>query len=271
MRLGALPHAFTRYWIDRFPRLISHSYHAFETCSNEHAFIGYYPVGYKFSKPDYFYEITEDFKPFDGTKARDSPKRYKEVRYRSMDYPNFVMDRKPGSNANMDFNYNNGRNSKNKGAYNFHRISTNLSTNLKNIMNEITRGGDNAPQASDEPTGSSSDNQETQSDQSTQENQLIGENQRKIEAKEEPIVWKIKTDENIKPENNNVPQNPPVKYKGKSKKARKNSGTENNVVNREKEVDEDGFVKVRHRGGTKKQRESQNDNVHWVVPGRETK
>lgn len=262
MKLGALPHAFTRYWIDRFPRLISHSYHAFESCTNEHAFIGYYPVGYKFSKPDYFYEITEDFKPFEGSKARDSPKRYKEIRYRPMDYPNFIMDRRPGSNANTDLNYyNNGRNSKNKGAYNFHRISTNLSANLKNIMNEITRSSDNARQASsDEPTGnssSSSDNQETQSDQSNQENQPIQESQ-----------WKIESDENIKSENNNMPQNGTFKHKGKSKKAKKDAATENNFV---KEVDEDGFVKVRHRGGTKKQRESQNDNVHWVVPGRESK
>lgn len=262
MKLGALPHAFTRYWIDRFPRLISHSYHAFGSCSNEHAFVGYYPVGYKFSKPDYFYEITEDFKPFDGPKARDSPKRYKENRYRPMDYPNFVMDRKPGSNA-----------AKNKGAYNFHRISTNLSANLKNIMNEITKNSVNAPQAFDEPTGTSSDNQETQSVQWNQEKQSIRDNQgEKYEAKEEPMVWKITPDENIKLENSNVPQNPPFnKTRGKSKKARKDSASENIVVNRKKDVDEDGFVKVRHRGTTKKQRESQNDNVPWVVPGRESK
>lgn len=225
-----------------------------------------------FSKPDYFYEITEDFKPFEGSKARDSPKRYKEIRYRPMDYPNFVMDRKLGSKANTDFNYNNGRNSKNKGAYNFHRISTNLSTNLKNIMNEITRISDNTPQASDEPTGSSLDNQETQSDQSNQENQPMRENHGKIERKDvHTIHRKIIPDENDKSENSNVPQNPPVKYTGKSKKAKKDLAAENDLVTREKEVDDDGFVKVKHRGGTKRKRESQNDNVHWVVPRRESK
>lgn len=143
-RLGALPTAFTKYWIDRFPRLVSHSYHALSSCSEEHVFTAYYPSNeYKYSKPNYFYEETEDFKPFDNTmKARDSPKRM-NFRYTPMDYPNFVMDRKPRAQNN---NINNNGDASNKfpylrstkkGSYNFHRSTNNLNngSNGNNINN----------------------------------------------------------------------------------------------------------------------------------------
>ncbi|KRK02892.1 serine/threonine-protein kinase/endoribonuclease IRE1 [Drosophila yakuba] len=52
--LGCIPHEFTNYWVDRFPQLISHAYHAFSICSNEAIFKPYYSAGYLFSRPWYF-------------------------------------------------------------------------------------------------------------------------------------------------------------------------------------------------------------------------
>ncbi|XP_034663834.1 serine/threonine-protein kinase/endoribonuclease IRE1 [Drosophila subobscura] len=52
--LGCIPHEFTNYWVDRFPQLISHAYHAFSICSNEPIFKPYYSAGYHFSRPWYF-------------------------------------------------------------------------------------------------------------------------------------------------------------------------------------------------------------------------
>lgn len=52
--LGCIPHEFTNYWVDRFPQLISHAYHAFSICSNEPIFKPYYSAGYLFTRPWYF-------------------------------------------------------------------------------------------------------------------------------------------------------------------------------------------------------------------------
>lgn len=52
--LGCIPYEFTNYWVDRFPQLISHAYHAFSICSNEPIFKPYYSSGYHFSRPWYF-------------------------------------------------------------------------------------------------------------------------------------------------------------------------------------------------------------------------
>ncbi|XP_030373454.1 serine/threonine-protein kinase/endoribonuclease IRE1 isoform X1 [Scaptodrosophila lebanonensis] len=52
--LGCIPHEFTNYWVDKFPQLISHTYHAFSICSNEPIFRPYYNAGYHFSRPWYF-------------------------------------------------------------------------------------------------------------------------------------------------------------------------------------------------------------------------
>ncbi|ALC47341.1 Ire1 [Drosophila busckii] len=52
--LGSIPHEFTNYWVERFPQLISHAYHAFSICSNEPVFKPYYSAGYHFSRPWYF-------------------------------------------------------------------------------------------------------------------------------------------------------------------------------------------------------------------------
>ncbi|XP_040172580.1 serine/threonine-protein kinase/endoribonuclease IRE1 [Anopheles arabiensis] len=74
--LGTIPHQFTQYWISRFPRLLSHSYHALADCSREPIFRPYYNEdeetenasgavpslsnGYKFTKPSYFKEENND-------------------------------------------------------------------------------------------------------------------------------------------------------------------------------------------------------------------
>lgn len=58
--LGTLPAGFTNYWIDKFPHLLSHSYHVFERCKPEPSFKSYYSKNYSFTKPDYFDSDTSD-------------------------------------------------------------------------------------------------------------------------------------------------------------------------------------------------------------------
>lgn len=128
--LGTIPTEFTDYWISRFPRLLSHSYHALEACSKENSFLPYYSKTYIFAKPDYFYEQTEDFVPTEMPKiVRDSPKKYNN-RYNNK----YNYERRPspqdieniGPNANFrNFGrpppgFDNFAKPK-KGAYNFHR------------------------------------------------------------------------------------------------------------------------------------------------------
>lgn len=52
--LGCIPNEFTNYWINKFPQLISHTYHAFSICSNEPIFKLYYNNDYHFTRPEYF-------------------------------------------------------------------------------------------------------------------------------------------------------------------------------------------------------------------------
>lgn len=52
--MGNIPQNFTHYWIGKFPRLLSHSYHALERCSHEPSFQHYYAHDVVFSKPEYF-------------------------------------------------------------------------------------------------------------------------------------------------------------------------------------------------------------------------
>lgn len=284
--LGALPKAFTKYWIDRFPRLISHSYHSLETCSLEHTFTGYYPKGYRFSKPNYFFEITEDFKPFDASinKARDSPKRFnqgfnKDFRKPMYDYPNFVMDRKPRmkpmQNGMPLINDGNGNLSNfprpnKKGSYNFQRISG----TLKSIMNEITRNSDNPSRSSEDSDANESkinaeNNTVIETEQNVVAPKTVLENEENCDIKNENVDQSIKIDENEKVEIDTVTPIVPIKSKGKGKKQKHDSG--DRASNRDPDVDDDGFVKVRHRGNSKKQREIQNENVQWIVPGRDRK
>lgn len=115
---------------------MSHSYHALQSCAKEHVFNVYFATEYIFSKPNYFYEITEDFRPFldNSNKQRDSPKRYnnsnnKEYRYKGVDYPNFSSDRM--------------RQSK-KGTYNFHRNYQPIQRIVTGNDTEITRSSDDS-------------------------------------------------------------------------------------------------------------------------------
>ncbi|XP_019557207.3 serine/threonine-protein kinase/endoribonuclease IRE1 [Aedes albopictus] len=82
--LGTIPHQFTQYWINRFPHLLSHAYHALADCSHEPIFHAYYndEVKYRFSKPAYFdeegndnYELIRYYEGAQKVKASQSPKR----------------------------------------------------------------------------------------------------------------------------------------------------------------------------------------------------
>ncbi|XP_014088880.1 serine/threonine-protein kinase/endoribonuclease IRE1 [Bactrocera oleae] len=53
-KLGCIPNDFTNYWINKFPELISHAYHAFSICAEEPIFRHYYNADYYFSRPWYF-------------------------------------------------------------------------------------------------------------------------------------------------------------------------------------------------------------------------
>lgn len=73
--LGAIPHEFTNYWIQRFPHLLSHTYHSLSICSHENPFRSYYDPHYKFTRPEYFYRKTDDVEFVDSPKiiAKNAP------------------------------------------------------------------------------------------------------------------------------------------------------------------------------------------------------
>jgi serine/threonine-protein kinase/endoribonuclease IRE1 len=54
--LGTPPCDFVKYWIHRFPYLISHTFHAMESCSKEASFRRYYCPTFTFAKPDYLFD-----------------------------------------------------------------------------------------------------------------------------------------------------------------------------------------------------------------------
>jgi Ribonuclease 2-5A len=54
--LGTPPSDFVKYWIHRFPYLISHTFHAMESCSKEASFRRYYCPTFTFAKPDYLFD-----------------------------------------------------------------------------------------------------------------------------------------------------------------------------------------------------------------------
>lgn len=51
--LGAVPVEFTRYWISRFPHLVSHCYHALQIVAEENLFKSYYDFQYMFTRHSY--------------------------------------------------------------------------------------------------------------------------------------------------------------------------------------------------------------------------
>ncbi|XP_054726618.1 serine/threonine-protein kinase/endoribonuclease IRE1 [Anastrepha obliqua] len=67
--LGCIPNDFTNYWINKFPELISHAYHAFTICAEEPIFRHYYNTNYRFSRPWYF-DADENLFP----SLKDDPK-----------------------------------------------------------------------------------------------------------------------------------------------------------------------------------------------------
>lgn len=120
LKLGSLPIEFTRYWIDRFPYLLSHSYHAMEICWSEKSFKSYYPLKYNFTKPEYFFEETDEeliANYYQNSKQNASPKK------------NFNEKRDFRSNGNS----NNNNIKKKNGSYNFHRIDESGGLNRNNI------------------------------------------------------------------------------------------------------------------------------------------
>lgn len=298
-----------RYWIDRFPRLLSHSYHALQSCCNEPIFSKYYPQNYAFSKPNYFYEETEDFKPFDGGQKprdnRDSPKRYnQEYRYKPMNYPNFVMDRKPTSKLpnsaimNMGDSANYTRTNNKKGSYNFHRVWLNEPNNFKTEQNdtsqseEIGRPTENAesPFVRDESSAESIDKNEPQK---KTENIDVKYKEKIAENNESTAI-----DNNVKSADQEFP-NTSTEEKlekgekrksferneqhGQMKRDENQKHNEKNPSHKKKakaeaasnkdptDVDEEGFVKVRYRGHNNTKKQKSNEHVNWIIPGRENK
>lgn len=140
--LGAIPYEFTRYWIERFPHFLSHSYHALEQCSHENLFKTYYSSTYKFVKPNYFYASdTDDFVP-----TFDTTKKYSKE--------NQTINRQMnggGGGGGYDIQLSPGKPLR-KGSYNFHRTNdgvvndVNGLTYRKNNFNkkrkDIMNGGD---------------------------------------------------------------------------------------------------------------------------------
>lgn len=282
--------------------MVSHSYHALQSCCNEPIFSGYYPKNYVFSKPNYFYEETEDFKPFDGNpKARDSPKRFnQDYRYKPMNYPNFVMDRRPGSKSQNSVMMNDGNSPPNynrtikKGSYNFHRFwNSGPQSATKSDQAENFRGVEyaklqNTDDSKKDDTKGDNNENERRSERKCNNNEF-GRDQL-VEN-----VWNI---ENVNKEDNNkiaddVKRTEKMKVQerqelqGHAKKdenqkqndkpfsSKKKAKAEAMASKEPTDVDDDGFTKVKYRshGGSKKQKNSEhnNESVNWIVPSRENK
>lgn len=115
--LGTMPIEFTRYWIDRFPHLVSHSYHAYSICSTEHIFKPYYHNEYKFTCPSYLtlpeFDNIKLMAYYEGS-LKKSPKRSKNNNNSPKPQKSPYTSRKTESD-----NLNNRR-----GKYNFKRDET---------------------------------------------------------------------------------------------------------------------------------------------------
>lgn len=221
-----------------------------------------------FSKPRYFYEETEDFKPFDmGQKQRDSPKRFT---YKPMNYPNFVMNRKPVQKLQNYAPMNGGDGNQNagnylrgtkKGSYNFHRIFN----NDQNDGVEIVRGNGDGyvrPNETDEKFDSHEIGTEKHIPNLNYEKKdeavKVEDGEKKTEKKKSDKsenVSQFKKDENQKHDK--------PKKKAKAEAAATNKEPE--------EMDEDGFTKVKYRGHNTSKKQKSADNVPWIVPGQEKK
>lgn len=120
--LGVIPVDFTKYWIQRFPYLVSHSYHALEKHSFENAFKVYYDSSYCYAKPEYFYRDTDDCVWPDklSKKLNDSPRRIpKDFRSRNNDRR---MSQDVVADGNLKpANENVYKAGNKRGSYNFHK------------------------------------------------------------------------------------------------------------------------------------------------------
>lgn len=288
-----------RYWIDRFPRLLSHSYHALQSCCNEPIFSKYYPQNYAFSKPNYFYEETEDFKPFDGGQKprdnRDSPKRYNpEYRYKPMNYPNFAMDRKPSSKLQNNGIMNAGdsgtysRSNNKKGSYNFHRVWLNEQNNLKAEQNETSRCVDfgrpteNAESLfiRDESSAESNEPQKQIENIQVKSKEIVAEND-ECTAIDNNVKYvdqemaKTFTEERLeKNEKRKLLEKSELygqKHNEKITSHKKKAKAETAANKEPTDIDEEGFVKVRYRGHNNTKKQKSNEHVNWIIPGRENK
>lgn len=202
-----------------------------------------------------------------------------------MNYPNFVMDRKTGSklqpnrmNGITDGNFN--RTPK-KGAYNFHRPWNNVqinqpNENFRNVENQRFQTIDDYVKDDVQAGGDSNETEKKCNTELGQERTVenawnadninkedsnqIADDEKKTEKKQDRQEFKGhgKRDENQKP---HLPN---------KKKAKAEASATKPI-----EVDEEGFTKVkyRHAAGAKKQKntESHNENVNWIVPGRDNK
>uniref|UniRef100_A0A336M6W9 non-specific serine/threonine protein kinase n=1 Tax=Culicoides sonorensis TaxID=179676 RepID=A0A336M6W9_CULSO len=81
--LGTVPTEFTRYWISKFPHLVSHCYHALQIVSEENIFKSYYHPDYLFTRHSYLMSHDYDnvklisFYENNLKNASKSPKRVK--------------------------------------------------------------------------------------------------------------------------------------------------------------------------------------------------
>lgn len=304
---------FVKYWTSRFPRLLSHSYHALQSCSDEPIFSVYYPTNYAFSKPSYFYEDTEDFKPFDTgpklLKCTSSPKRQynnPDYRYKPMNYPNFVMTRKPaqkpqnnGATNPVDGTY--VRTNK-KGSYNFQRNWLSDRMNYTKDPNDNSRFDIDNPILRDNNEAVREENNMTYGDENDAVRRRISENSdtepffgdfdhglRRSSINEKKPLLNVENEqkeENLKPsgsekktekmDRKNQQQKHDKQSTKHSKKAKHSEPHSSGSSSKEYEMDEDGFTKVKYKGhhiNPKKQKgaEHQNENVKWIMPGRENK
>lgn len=251
----------------------------------------YFTAEFTFSKPNYFYEITEDFRPFleNGSKLqRDSPKRYvgnagnRDYRYKGMDYANFTSDRTRPSK---------------KGTYNFTRAPTN---NYQPIFRandtEITRAtddwhADKRPEngvvlAEPKPVPPNDGNvwkidnvrDKWHAERSPRLDarkmevaQAVGdikvaddrpaqvaEGRRPLEEKK-CVEDKGPVDDKRTPKTEDKKSQKATEKKGKTSSDSSGSGN----ISRDDDKDTDGFTKVRNRKRNKS--ESQNENVNWVI------
>lgn len=121
--LGPIPIEFTRYWISRFPHLVSHAYHALECCSKENLFKSYYDEDYSFTKPLYLsknefdnHQLMAYYENNKNNAVKNSPKRLKPPNNNNNNSNNANRSPYNGPNTNQQETPTNRR-----GRYNFKR------------------------------------------------------------------------------------------------------------------------------------------------------